>query len=174
MPGGLPFTPIGVSLWRTPQQEKPPIRPRWRKRNCALLLTGELRCLSRSGPLLRQLSEQADLFIVTTARYADATQQLTPAKQILIVDHVPSEAQRNQRFLVGSMKQCYKLHQALQLVQAAEQRRRRRYSHLLKFRSDCFYVHPQRLMKDVIHQTRHPKAGLDGASDKVYRQAPAI
>ncbi len=150
------------------QQQNPPIRPRWRKRNCALLLTGELRCLCRSGPLLRQLSEQADLFIVTTAAYAAAAQQLTQTDQILIMDHVPSEAQRDQRFPVGSMKQWHKLHLALQLVQAAEQRRGRRYSHLLKLRSDYFYVRPQRLMKDVIQQTRHPNAGLVGASDKVF------
>ena len=150
------------------QQQQSSVRPRWRKHNCALLLTGELRCLSRSQALLQRLNKEADLFIVTTAAYADSAQRLTRSDQILIVDQLPAEAQHDQRFPVGSMKQWHKLHLALQLVQTAEQRRGRRYSHLLKLRSDYFYVHPQRLIKDVIQQTQQPEAGLVGASDKVF------
>ena len=52
------------------RQQGPPRRPRLRKYNCALLLTGELRCLSRCQALLQRLSKTADLFIVTTAAYA--------------------------------------------------------------------------------------------------------
>jgi hypothetical protein len=150
------------------QQPNSLVWSHWRKRNDALLLTGELRCLSRSQALLKRLSKVADLFVVTTASYADAAQRLTRSDQILIVDHLPAEAQRDQRFPVGSMKQWHKLHLALQLVKTAEQRRGRRYSHLLKLRSDYFYVHPQRLIKDVIKQTQQPEAGLVGASDKVF------
>ncbi len=150
------------------EQEKPPIQPRWRNHNCALLLTGELRCLSRSQGLLQQLSKKADLFIVTTAAYAEVAQLLTRSDRSLIVDHLPKEARRDQRFPVGSMKQWHKLHLALKLVQTAEQRRGRRYSHLLKLRSDYLYVHPKDLINDVMQQTQHPKAGLVGASDKVF------
>ena len=150
------------------RQQGPPRRPRLRKHNCALLLTGELRCLSRSHALLQQLSKTADLFIVTTSAYGEAAERLTRSDQILIVDHLPAEANRDQRLPVGSMKQWHKLHLALQLVQNAEQRRGRRYSHLLKLRSDYFYAHPQHLIKDVIQQSQSPKGGLIGASDKVF------
>ena len=140
-------------------QTKTLIRSRWHKHNSALLLTGELRCLSRSQLLFKELRKAADIFIVTTAAYAGTAERLTRSNQILIVDELISEAERDQRFPVGSMRQWHKLHLALQLVQGAEQRRRRRYSHLLKLRSDYFYVHPQHLIEDVIHLTSHPTAG---------------
>ena len=149
-------------------QKKPLVLPRWRKQNCALLLTGELRCLSRSQGLLQRLSKAADLFIVTTAAHTEKAKRLTRSDQILIVDHLPTEANKDENLPVASMKQWHKLQLALRLVQSAEKRRGRRYSHLLKLRSDYFYVHPQHLIKDVIHQTQHPEVGLVGASDKVF------
>ena len=150
------------------RQRLPPRRLHWRQHRCALLLVGELRCLSRSGRMLARLGQAADLFIVTTKDYAQLASSLVPQRRLLIVDQSPGEQLVDESLVVGSMKQWHKLHLALQLVQTAEQRRGRRYSHLLKLRSDYLYVHPRHLIKDVIHQTQHPKAGLVGASDKVF------
>ena len=83
------------------RQIVPLMRSPWRRNNCALLLTGELRCLSRSAALLRRLSKAADLFVVTTAEYAEAAEGLTHSSQTLIVDQLPSSATRS--LSVGSI-----------------------------------------------------------------------
>ena len=135
---------------------------------CALLLTGELRCLSRSRQLLIRLSRQADLFIVTTAAYAQTARSLVPEQQLLVVDECPRERRIDRTLAVGSMKQWHKLSLALQLVKNAEHRLGRRYSQLLKLRSDYFYVHPRHLLRDVMRACQPAEAGLVGASDKVF------
>lgn len=152
------------------RQRLPTRRPwaRWRHARCGVLLTGELRCLTRSKPLLQRLAQQADLFIVTTEAYAKAARQLAPARQCLMVEAHPAAAQRDQQLAVGSMKQWHKLALALELVEQAERRRGQRYSHLIKLRSDYFYAHPQRLLPGILTACRQPDAGLVGASDKVF------
>lgn len=149
-------------------QSQPKPRPRWRHPATALILTGELRCLNRSQALLQRLAQQADLFVVTTEAFASAAHQLTSARKVTVLEDNPSELAIDQSLPVGSMKQWHKLALGLQQVQGAEARRGRRYSHVVKLRSDYFYVHPERMLQEIGAALQPPGAGLVGASDKVF------
>lgn len=134
----------------------------------AVLITGELRCINRSGPLFRALSKRADLFIVTTADYRDRALQLTSANRILIVDDHPLETKRDQAVPVNSMKQWHKLELAWRLLREEENQRGATYRYVIKLRSDYHIVHPKALLKLVRRACSHPDSGLVGASDKVF------
>ena len=105
---------------------------------------------------------------MTTAAYASKARCLVPEKQLLVVDEIPIEYRIDQTLTVGSMKQWHKLSLALELVKKAEKRRGQRYLHLLKLRSDYFFVHPKNLLVDVVQACQEADSGLVGASDKVF------
>jgi hypothetical protein len=150
------------------QQRLPRALSRPRLARPALLLTGELRCLSRSEALIKRLSRRAALFIVTTAPFAAAARRLTSPDRLLILEEHPDQVRIDHDLPVPSMKQWHKLALALSLVRQVEQRRGHRFSHLIKLRSDYFYVHPHRLLQNVIRACESSNAGLVGASDKVF------
>ena len=137
-------------------------------RRIALALIGELRCLHRSADLLRHLSRQADLFIVTTHTFRREAAQLTQAARILIVEDLHDERGVDAALAVPSMKQWHKLHLALHLIRSHEQRLDQRYRFILKLRSDYFFVHPQQMLRRFTAACRTPQTGLVGASDKVF------
>ena len=121
----------------------------------AIVLPGELRRLACNLPLLRALARQADLFVCTSTAYAAAARQL-PARAVQIVDPEPA-------LPVGAMQQWHKLAAALAMVRQQEARSGRRYSHILKLRSDFQHVQPRRLFAEVVAAD-----GLLCASDKVF------
>ena len=134
----------------------------------AVVLPGDLRCIQRSRPLLQALGEQADLFVVTRAAHAQAAAELAPPERLTIVDNDPEARVGDAALPLGAMKQWHKLALALELVQQEESRRQRRYSHILKLRSDYFYVHPRQLLSRFVASCRALKGGLVGSSDKVF------
>ena len=138
------------------------------KNRIAVVLPGDLRCIRRSGPLLQALGQQADLFVVTRAAHAQAAAELAPPERVKVVDNDPEARVGDAALPLGSMKQWHKLALALELVQQEECRQQRRYSHILKLRSDYFYVHPRRLLGRFVASCRALKGGLVGSSDKVF------
>ena len=120
----------------------------------ALVLPGELRCLRHSQQWLQALTRRADLFVCTSAAYADAAQQLDA--EALIVDPEPT-------LPVGTMHQWQKLALALQRVRARELSTGIRYTHILKLRSDFYHLQPSALLPQLVAAD-----GLLCASDKVF------
>ena len=121
----------------------------------AVVLPGELRCLNRSLPLLRALTSHADLFVCTSSAYAAAARQL-PATALQVIDPEPN-------LPMGAMQQWHKLAEALAMVRQHERHSGRRYSHILKLRSDFQHVQPRRLLAELVAAD-----GLICASDKVF------
>lgn len=121
----------------------------------AIVLPGELRCLERSLQLLRALARQADLFVCTSSTYAAAARQL-PAAALQVIDPEPA-------LPMGAMQQWHKLAVALAMVREQEHRSGRRYSHILKLRTDFQHVQPRRLLAELVDAD-----GLICASDKVF------
>lgn len=145
--------------------------PRWRPRpgrkRLAVLLPGELRSLERSRCWLTALKQHADLFICTTAAYAEAATSLRPAGLAVVEQHsdlLAAEAD----LAVGSMRQWHKLAVCLELMRRQEARRGRLYRQVLKLRSDYFVLQPQTLLGELNALAQNPDAGLIGASDKVF------
>lgn len=120
----------------------------------ALVLPGELRCFSRSQQWLQALTCHADLFVCTSAAYADAARQLDA--EVLIITPEPD-------FPVGTMHQWHKLALALRMVRAREVRTGKRYTHILKLRSDFHHLQPSQLLPQLVSGD-----GLLCASDKVF------
>ena len=134
----------------------------------AIVLIGELHCFQRSEALLRQLSQEADLYVVTSERFRDIAETITQPHQRQIIEDHPKEASVDEGLPVNSMKQWHKLSLALELIRRHEQTLKRRYRYILKLRSDYFYAHPDRMLNSVAKQCRSPNLGLVGASDKVF------
>ena len=126
----------------------------------ALMLIGELHCFQRSGSLLKQLSEVADLYVVTSERFREIAEDIAQPNQRQIVEDHPEEVSVDEGLPVNSMKQWHKLSLALKLVRKQEHILKRRYQYILKLRSDYFYVHPDKMLKSVAKQCRSPNHGL--------------
>ena len=138
---------------------EPSGRPKGPSR-CALVLTGELRCIERSAALFERLSAQADLFIVTSAPYRQRALALAPAEHCQIVDDQPAQAAIDAALPVNAMKQWHKLSLALQLIRRQEQKRQKRYRHVVKLRSDYYFAHPERMLQQIANACRAPETGL--------------
>ena len=120
----------------------------------AIVLPGELRCLQHTLPLLRALARHADLFTCTSAAYASAGRQLPGT--LSVVDPEPD-------LPMGAMQQWHKLALCLAMVREREARTGRRYSHILKLRTDFQHVQPHQLLAELVAAD-----GLICASDKVF------
>jgi len=120
----------------------------------AIVLPGELRCLEYSLPLLRDLARCADLFTCTSGRFVEGARRL-PGK-LQVVDREPN-------LPMGAMQQWHKLALCLAMVREQEHRRGRRYTHILKLRSDFHHLQPRRLLAELVNAD-----GLICASDKVF------
>jgi hypothetical protein len=171
----LGHAPTNLVLARAVHQQAPELLqqpvPRWRPRPSrlrpAFLLPGELRCLERSRPLLQALQQRGDLFICTTGAYAAAAADLRPTG-LAVVEQEPELLAAEADLAVGSMRQWHKLAVCCQLVRQHEASRGRLYTHLVKLRSDYFYLQPHRLLRELAALKSQPQAGLIGASDKVF------
>lgn len=120
----------------------------------AIVLSGELRCLQHTMPLLQALARSADLFTCTSAGFATLARQLPGA--LIVVDPEP-------RLPMGAMQQWHKLAVSLAMVREQEIRNGQRYTHILKLRSDFHHVNPRRLLDELVAAD-----GLICASDKVF------
>ena len=99
----------------------------------ALVLIGELHCFGRSGALLRQLSQDADLFVVTSERFRHIAEDIAQPSQRQIVEDHPEEVSVDEGLPVNSMKQWHKLSLALKLVRKQEHILKRRYQYIQGF-----------------------------------------
>lgn len=142
----------------------PMFRPRGMR--LAVLLIGELRCLEQSRRFLRSLSRHADLFICTSSPYRASAESLHCHRHRWIENLNPGSPQAAEENALphGAMRQWFKLRLALQALRAFEQQHGRRYTHILKWRSDVYLCQPQRLLADLARQ----REGLITASDKVF------
>ena len=171
----LPAHPANLVLARAinqlaPQrltQALPHWLPRTGRKHLAVLLPGELRCLERSRAWLEALRQHADLFICTTAAYAEAATSLRPADLAVVEQHRDLLAAEGD-LPAGSMRQWHKLAVCLKLMRQHEARRGGLYQQVLKLRSDYFLLQPQTLLGELNALVQNPNAGLIGASDKVF------
>jgi hypothetical protein len=141
-------------------------RPPWGTR-FALLLPGQLRCLDHSRRFLERLCRRADLFVCTEGRYREAAASLRCRchGEVRILEDDPVTAAEDAALPVASMKQWHKLGVCLQMVRRREERTGRRYTHIVKLRSDYLHVSPERFFEDLLLA---PGDGLATASDKVF------
>ena len=144
--------------WRRFQHQQPVL---------AVLIPGELRCLSRSGPLLKQLGQIADLFITTTNGFRSEALALQP-KDLQIIEDDPHLIAEERDLAVGSMRQWHKLAACFRQMRAEERRRGRPYRWAVKWRTDFFLLEPHQLLQELSELDRDPDAGLIGASDKLF------
>lgn len=135
------------------RQRSPIHAPPWGSR-IAILLPGELRCLGSSLPFFESLSRTSDLFVCTSSAYSVVAKQLPG--ELLLVDREPD-------LPTAAMHQWHKLSLALGMVRAREQRTGRRYTHILKLRTDFHHVQPRCLLRELVAAD-----GLVCASDKVF------
>lgn len=124
------------------------------KRRIAVILAGELRCIEQYKYFLKDISRHADLFICTDASYAEEC-HLFPS-EVYIVEKEPSLA-------IGSMQQWHKLAKALMMIKSKECKSGKRYTHILKLRTDFYHIQPKHLFKELVEAD-----GLICASDKVF------
>ena len=121
----------------------------------AVVLPGELRCLNQSQAFFQALGRQADLFVCTSKAFAEPAGSL-PAAELQVVDPEPN-------LPMGAMQQWHKLAMALAMVRARENRTGRRYTHILKLRTDFHHIQPRHLVTELVAAD-----GLIAASDKVF------
>ncbi len=141
--------------------------PTHKPHNIAVLIPGELRCMSRAKPLLQRISNIADIFITTSKEYRQAAEQLRP-KALLVIEDQPTLEEAEKNLAVNSMKQWHKLSVCLRLMRSTERKRNKNYKHVLKWRTDYFTLQPQTLIKELKELDQNPNGGLIGASDKVF------
>ena len=121
----------------------------------AVVLSGELRCLAQSKAFFKALSRHTDLFVCTSAAFINAAKDL-PATELKAVHQEPN-------LPLGAMQQWHKLALALAMVRARERRLGRRYTHILKLRTDFHHAEPRHLLAELVATD-----GLIAASDKVF------
>ena len=101
------------------------------RQKVAVLIIGQLRCLSRSAPFFNALAKYADLFVVTTSDYAENCKQIRQIKNFLCVDQIDENSLIENNLKVASMKQWFKISLALKLVR--EQEKKQSYKYVLRF-----------------------------------------
>lgn len=120
----------------------------------AVLIPGELRCLKTNWNFFKDLSKHTDLFICTTPSFAKIARSL-PA-EILIINAEPN-------LPMGAMQQWHKLSMALQMLKSKEKTTGKRYTHILKLRTDFYYAQPRHLLRELVQAD-----GMLCTSDKVF------
>ena len=121
----------------------------------AVLIPGELRCIQNNYTFFKTLSRHTDIFICTTKPFANAAKKLAATK-FQILNSEPEHP-------VGAMQQWHKLASTLSMVEAHERFKGRRYTHIIKLRSDFHHVQPRNLLRELVHAE-----GLICSSDKVF------
>ena len=138
-----------------------------------LSAAGRVALFGTQRPLLTALQQRGDLFICTTSAYAEAAASLRPTK-LAVLEQDPGLVAAETDLPASAMRQWHKLAVCCQLVRHQEARRGRLYTHLVKLRSDFFYLQPQSLLRDLAALQRQPHSGLIGASDKVFAGPRAL
>ena len=103
----------------------------WRSR-IAVVVPGELRCYRHSEELFKSLSRHTDMFVCTSEAFANTAEQLAVTK-VKVIDQEPNHP-------IGAMQQWHKLAITLSMVRAHEKRTKKRYTHIVKLRSDFHHV----------------------------------
>ena len=133
----------------------------------AILITGQLRCLNKSRLLIKKLSRSSDIFIVTTKKYKREALSISSRKQTFIVEENHEAAMVDSNLPFNTMKQWHKLAIGLELIELEEKKAKKRYTHILKIRSDYYFAHPENILQDL-RGSSNSSRGLVGASDKVF------
>lgn len=147
---------------KRPSRLDVPLGERW-----AILLPGELRCISRSKELIKQLGRYADLFVVTSEKYRKEAEELGPV-DLTIVSVDPTRGLKEDEVPHAAMKQWNKLSMALRAVKEREVSCSKRYDYIVKLRSDFFFVHSKFFFRGIRQQLSKVDIGMVGASDKVF------
>ena len=121
----------------------------------AIVLPGELRCLTNSLSFFKALSRHTDIFICTSEKFAETATQLS-VTDLKLVHTEPDHP-------VGAMQQWHKLRETLHMVRLHETQTGQKYTHILKLRSDFHHVQPKRLLAELVAAD-----GLICSSDKVF------
>ena len=121
----------------------------------AVVIPGELRCSLHSKKFFKSLRPHTDIFICTSKGFTNAAQQL-PVSEVKVIEQEPNHP-------MGAMQQWHKLAVTLSMVRSHENRVGRRYTHIVKLRSDFHHVQPRRLLNELVSTD-----GLICSSDKVF------
>lgn len=122
--------------------------------NIAVVIPGELRCLDQSRDFFKALSKHTDLFLCTDKRFEEEAHSI-PSHRLILA--------KNITLAYGSMHQWHKLNKALEMVRLKEIERGRRYTHIIKLRTDFHHSQPHKLLKEIVQAD-----GILCASDKVF------
>jgi len=136
--------------------------------NTAVLVIGELRCFERCQKLVQDLSKKNDLFIATSKKHKRKAEMIANKSRILLFDDTSTEKNQNHKFPHRAMLQWQKLQSALELVCLEEKRRGKKYSSIIKMRTDYYYVHPKNMIDKINEQLNKAGSGMIGASDKTF------
>ena len=121
----------------------------------AIVVPGELRCWKHSKAFFNAISHHADIFTCTSPAFADTAEQLAGENVKLVI--------KEPEHPVGAIQQWHKLAETLSMVRSRERDTGRRYTHILKLRTDFHHVQPKSLLADVASAD-----GLICSSDKVF------
>ena len=75
---------------------------------------------------------------------------------------------QDSKFPHRAMLQWQKLQSALELVCLEEKRRGKKYSSIVKMRTDYYYAHPKNMVNKINKQLNKVDTGIIGASDKTF------
>ena len=138
------------------------------RRKIAIIIVGELRCYSRNQHFFANLAEKIDIYVVTTSKYRLNALNVTSEKRLFIINDHSEELEEDLSLPVPSMKQWQKLAIGLEMIKRAEQIQGWQYEYVLKLRTDYYFVHPKRFIKNIVKACHSNGYGLIGASDKVF------
>ena len=133
----------------------------------AIIITGHLRCLERSRHLIKKLSESCDIYVVTNKQYKREALSIARRNKILIIEENQDAIEMEKKLLFNPIKQWQKLAIGLRLIEEREIKKRRKYTHILKIRTDYFFAHPKNMLEDL-RVLSNSTRGLVGTSDKVF------
>ena len=124
------------------------------KYRIAIILPGELRCMNQSNEFLRELSKRADIFICTSERFAEASARIKSKVKVIFQEPL---------LPIGAMQQWHKLSETLGMVRMHERKIGKRYTHILKLRTDFHHAEPSKLLEELVAAD-----GIICSSDKVF------
>gem|GEM_PF-2009747 len=129
------------------------------KAKIAIAIPGGLRCWSRNFPLIKELLKFCDLFICTTTNYRHILDELKSVKNVhtKIIEDNPS-------LPVPAMQQWMRLNACLEMIRNTEQENGNLYTHIIKLRTDYFFMDPS----GILHTIAQVKSGMAACSDKVF------
>jgi len=125
----------------------------------AVIIPGMLRCYKRSLPIIKALLSHCDVFFCTSPEYAadaESLQKHLPVRFRIIEDNPDLPA--------ITMQQWMRMSECLQMVRERESETGRQYTHIIKARTDFYFIHPEKILDEITGIT----GGLLMCSDKVF------